>query len=113
MICEWLITLGHALLCVVVVIGVLFSKTRAAQGAVLAILLFLFIGIRMFKTCAMDMLEICDDKPILAEIGAASIIKEHGVVSKYDYEQAVVGALLIVHLIKIYVLSIYPVDILF
>ena len=113
MFCEWLITLGHAMLCVVMAIGVIFSKTRVAQGAVLAILLFLFIGIRMFKTCAMDMLEVCDDKPILAEIGMATSIKEQGAISKYDYEQAVVGTLLIVHLIKIYVLSIYPVDTLF
>jgi hypothetical protein len=113
MLCEWLMTLGHAVLCVVIVIGVLFSKTRVAQGAMLAIVLFLFIGIRIFKTCALDILEVCDNKPILTEIGMATIIKERNAVSKYEIEQAVVGTLLIVVLIKIYVLSIYPVDTLF
>lgn len=113
MLCEWLMTLGHAVLCIIIVIGVLFSKTRVAQGAMLAIVLFLFIGIRIFKTCVLDMLEECDNKPILTEIGLATIIKERNAVSKYEIEQAVVGTLLIVILIKIYVLSIYPVDTLF
>ena len=101
------------MLCIVMAIGVVFSKTLISQGAVLAILLFLFIGIRIFKTCAMDMLEVCENKPILADIAMATIIKDRNSVTKYDYEQIVVGTLLIVHMIKLYTLSIYPVDTLF
>lgn len=110
---EWVITVIHAFLCVVMVLGVVFSKTRISQGAVLASLMLLFIGIRLFGTCIMDFTEVCENKPILADIGAAMIIKDHCNTSKYEYEQAVVGSLLVVHLIKIYALSIYPVDTLF
>jgi hypothetical protein len=110
---EWTITLIHALLCVVIVLGVLFSKTPISKGAILAILMSLFIGIRLFGTCIMDLVEECENKPVLADIGAAMIIKDHTKISKYEYEQAAVGSLLIVHLIKIFVLSIYPVDTLF
>lgn len=113
MLLEWTFTLIHALLCVVMVLGVLFSKTTISKGAVLAILLLLFIGIRLFGTCVMDFAEECENKPVLADIGAAMIIKDHKNISKYEYEQASVGSLLIVHLIKIYALSIYPVDTLF
>ena len=110
---EWAITIVHALLCAVMVMGVLFSKTPVSLGAVLAILMLLFIGIRLFGTCIMDFTEECENKPILADIGAAMIVKDHKTMSKYEYEQAVVGSLLVVHLIKIYALSIYPVDTLF
>lgn len=106
-------TLVHALLCIVMIFGVIFSKTRITQGAVLATLLLLFIGIRIFKTCAMDMLEECTDKPILADIGMATIFEGYSALTKYQYEQAAVGSLLIIHIIKIYALSIYPVDTLF
>jgi hypothetical protein len=110
---EWAITLIHALLCLAMVLGVVFSKTAISKGAVLAILMLLFIGIRLFGTCIMDLVEECDNKPVLADIGAAMIIKDYKNISKYEYEQAAVGSLLIVHLIKIFVLSVYPVDTLF
>jgi hypothetical protein len=113
MLIEWGVTIAHALLCVVMVIGVLFSRTRIAKGAVLAILMLLFIGIRFFRACAMDTFEVCENKPTLAEIGMATSIKDYKYASTYDFEQAVVGNLLIIHLIKIYALSIYPVDTLF
>jgi hypothetical protein len=103
----------HIIICVVIILGILFSKTRISQGAVLAILLLLFIGIRMLGTCIIDFTEVCEDKQTLADFAAALTIKDHINTKNYDFEQAVVGSLLIVHLIKIYVLSIYPVDILF
>jgi len=110
---EWITTIIHALLCAVMVIGVLFSRTRVAQGAILATLMLLFIGIRFFHGCAMDTFEVGNDKPTLADMGMAMSIKNYKVARTYDFEQAVVGNLLIIHLIKIYVLSIYPVDTLF
>jgi uncharacterized membrane protein len=110
---EWITTIIHALLCAAMVVGVLFSRTRVAQGAILATLMLLFIGIRFFHGCAMDTFEVRDDKPTLADMGMAMSIKNYKVASTYDFEQAVVGNLLIIHLIKIYVLSIYPVDTLF
>jgi hypothetical protein len=113
MLVEWGVTIVHALLCAVMVIGVLFSRTRIAQGAVLGILMLLFGGIRFFRGCAMDNLEVCDNKPTLADIGMALSIKDYKQGSIYDFEQAVVGNLLIIHLIKIYALSIYPFDTLF
>jgi hypothetical protein len=110
---EWIVTIVHALLCVTMVIGVVFSKTRIAQGAVLATLMLLFVGIRFFDGCAMDSLEVCENKPTLAEIGMATSIKGYKEASIHDFEQAVVGNLLIIHLLKIYALSIYPFDTLF
>ena len=113
MLTEWIVTIVHAVLCVSMVIGVLFSRTRIAQGAVLASLMLLFIGIRFFRGCAMDSFEVCENKPTLAEIGMATSIKNYKVADIYDFEQSVVGNLLIIHLIKIYALSIYPLDTLF
>ena len=110
---EWTTTILHALLCVAMVIGVLFSRTRVAQGAVLGTLMLLFIGIRVFGGCVMDQLEICNNKPILAEMGMATSVKNYKYSSLYDFEQIVVGNLLIIHLVKIYALSIYPFDTLF
>ena len=113
MIDQWIATIIHALLCAAMVIGVLFSRTRVAQGAILATLMLLFIGIRFYHGCAMDFLEVCDNKATLADMGMAMSIKNYKDASVYDFEQAVVGNLLIIHLIKIYALSIYPVDTLF
>ncbi len=113
MLTAWVVTATHALLCATVVIGVLFSRTSIAKGAILGILLLLFIGIRFFRGCAMDEWEVYGDKPTLAEIGMATTIKDYKEASVYDFEQAVVGNLLIIHLIKIYALSIYPFDTLF
>lgn len=110
---EWAVTCAHALLCGVMVIGVLFSRTRIAQAAILGILLLLFIGIRLFHGCAMDASEVCENKPTLAEMGMAMSTKGYADASVYEFEQVVVGNLLIVHLIKIYALSIYPFDTLF
>ena len=110
---EWTVTILHAVLCAAMVIGVLFSRTRIAKGAVLGSLMLLFIGIRFFRGCAMDDAEVCENKPTLAEMGMATTIKDYKAASIYDFEQAVVGNLLIIHLIKIYALSIYPVDTLF
>ena len=110
---EWIVTFIHAVLCVVMVIGVIFSKTPIAKAAVLGTLMLLFIGIRLFRGCAMDSAEVCINKPTLAEIGMATTVKDYKIASIYDFEQAVVGNLLIVHLIKIYVISLYPVETLF
>jgi len=113
MISECVVTILHAVLCALVVFGVLFSRTRIAQGAVLSILVLLFIGIRIFRACAMDMFEICENKPILAEMGKAMTVKNYKDTNIYEFEQTVVGNLLVIHLIKIYALSIYPLDTLF
>jgi hypothetical protein len=110
---EWLVTIFHAVLCLVMIYGVLFSKTVIAQSAVLAILMLLFIGIRLFGTCALDTSEVCEGKPILADIGLATLLKDYKNVNKFFYEQSVVGSLLLIHVIKIYSLSIYPIDTLF
>jgi len=110
---EWIATIIHAILCVVMVIGVVFSRTRISQGAVLGTLMLLFTGIRFFRGCAMDVTEVCDDKPTLAEMGKAMLLKDYQHASIYDFEQTLVGNLIIVHLIKIFALSIYPLEILF
>ena len=113
MLVEWVVTILHVLLCATMVIGVLFSRTRIAMGAVLATLVLIFVGIRLFHGCAMDNYEVCDGKPTLADLGKSLIVKDHRQMSTYDFEQSLVGNLLIVHVIKIYALSIFPFDTLF
>jgi hypothetical protein len=82
-------------------------------GAVLGTLVLIFIGIRFFHGCAMDNLEVDGDKPTLADIGKALTVKDYKGLDTYDFEQTLVGNLLIIHIIKIYALSIYPFDSLF
>ena len=110
---NWTNILIHILFCIAIILGILFSKTRISQGAVLAILLLLFIGIRLLGTCIIDFTEVSEDKQTFVDFAAALTIEDHINTKNYDFEQTVVGSLLIVHLIKIFVLSIYPVDILF
>ena len=113
MVKEWITTILHALLCIIMVFGVLFSRTRIAQGAVLSILVLLFAGIRLFRGCAMDSYETCENKPILADMGKAMTVKDYKTFGTYEFEQTVVGNLLVIHLIKIYALSIFPWETLF
>jgi hypothetical protein len=110
MLLEWIVTILHGILCVVMVVGVIYSRTRIAQGAVLATLLLIFFGIRMFRGCAMDSWEICDDKPILADMGMALTIQDYKHTDIYTYEQIAVGNLVIIHLIQIFVQSVVPVE---
>ena len=109
MLTEWMITVIHAGLCVVMVVGVVFARTRIALGAVLATLLLLFFGIRIFRGCVMDNWERCGEKPTLADLGIALTIEDPAV-DTYVFEQAVVGNLLLVQIIKIFVQSILPVE---
>jgi hypothetical protein len=115
MLTEWFITTWHALLCAVMVVGVLYSKTPIAQGAVLATLIILFFGVRMFDACAMDEYERKpgQDKPILTEMGRAMSLKEPSSVSNIDFEQIVIANLILVQIIKIYANSIFPFERLF
>jgi len=93
--------------------GVLFSKTVIGNAAVLGILLSMFFAARVFGGCCMDTPELADNKPILAEIGLATTVQNYKNISIYDYEQIVIGNLLLIHLIKLYSLSIYPIETLF
>lgn len=110
MLTEWGVTTWHALLCAVMVVGVLYSKTPIAQGAVLATLIVLFFGVRVFDACAMDEYERKpgQDKPILTEMGRAMSLKEPSSVSNIDFEQIVIANLILVQMIKIYANSIFP-----
>jgi len=110
---AWTITVAHAFLCIVMVIGVLYANTPVAQGAILATLVLLFIGVRMFGTCIMDDYEVHPNKPILAEMGRQMSLKHPDDVSRYNFEQIVIGNLLVIHLIKIYANSIAPLKPLF
>jgi len=113
MILEWGITIAHAALSIAMVYGVLFTRTPISQAAVLATLALIFFGIRIYNGCLMDRFELCNNKPILAEIGRALITRSDSQQSIYQYEETVVGNLLVIHLIKIFALSIYPMETLF
>ena len=115
MLLEWFVTTWHALLCAVMVLGVLYSKTPIAQGAVLATLIILFFGVRIFSACAMDEYErkVGQDKPILTEMGRAMSLKEPSSVANIEFEQIVIANLILVQIIKIYANSIFPFERLF
>ena len=110
---AWTVTVAHAVLCIVMVVGVLYAHTPIAQGAITATLMLLFVGVRMFGTCIMDPYEAHPNKPILAEMGRQMSIKDPDEVSRYNFEQIVIGNLLVIQMVKIYAPSIAPLDKLF
>ena len=100
-----LVTIFHVIFGIVVVLGVIFSRTPMTHAAVLAILTLLFFGIRIFR----ESIDNDANIPSLAEMLHAL----YGNDSASNVEQTVVGTLLLVHVIKIFASSILPIDVLF
>jgi len=100
-----LMTILHAIFGIVVVLGVIFSRTPMTHAAVLAILTLIFFGIRIVR----ESIDNDANIPSLAEMLHAL----YGNDAASNVEQTVVGTLLLVHVIKIFASSILPIDVLF
>ena len=98
-------TILHAIFGIVVVLGVIFSRTPMTHAAVLAILTLIFFGIRIVR----ESIDNDANIPSLAEMLHAL----YGNDAASNVEQTVVGTLLLVHVIKIFASSILPIDVLF
>ena len=101
-----LVTILHAIFGIVVVLGVIFSRTPMTHAAVLAILTLLFFGIRIVR----ESIDNDANIPSLAEMLHALYGNDS---AASNVEQTVVGTLLLVHVIKIFASSILPIDVLF
>ena len=110
---PWICTILHAVLTIVMVLGVVFSKTVFAQFTILSALLVILFLIRYNDGCFVTKWEKFASKPTLTDMGRAYSLKEDTKISERHYEEIVVSNLLLIHLIKMIGHSILPLDILF
>jgi uncharacterized membrane protein len=106
------ITILHAALCLVMAYGVLFSKTPLQALYVLACLLLVFLGIRLFKGCCLTPLE-NKEMPNLSQLGKLFIMKEHESISVNQFEEIAVGIVLLLQIIRTATILLRPPEILF
>lgn len=107
-----IMTLVHALLCLLMGYGVLFSKTPEQALSVLACLLVIFCGIRLFDGC---ILSIYEESPIpkLSQLGKAFITKDINKISTSQFEEIAVGLILLLQIIRTATILLRPSEILF
>lgn len=111
---EWVCTLLHALLSLVLVWGVLFSNTTIQMVAILSCLILILLGIRWFDGCWLTHHEVAPEKLTLTDYGKAFSLENFAEpLSNRRYEEIVVANLLFVHLIKMFTLSVLPVKMFF
>jgi hypothetical protein len=112
MIFGYIITLLHAFLCLVMAYGVLFSKTPIQALMVLACLLVVFLGIRLFNGCCLTPYE-KSNIPSLTEMGRAYITKEVTTISLSQFEEIAVGIIMLLQIIRTATILIRPSELLF
>ena len=110
---EWFFTFIHGFLTIILVIGVIYSRTTASSIAILAALLVLLCMIRYFGGCFLTAFERDGVKPTLTEMGLAYSLKNDKAVSGEHFEEIVVSNLLLIHLIGIATRLVFPVELLF
>ena len=111
---EWTCTILHAILSLVLVWGVLFSNTTLQMVAVLSSLILILLGIRWFDGCWLTQFEVAPDKLTLTDFGKAFSLQNYSEPLSYrQYEEIVVANLLAVHLIKMFSVSILPMELFF
>lgn len=112
MIFGYIITIFHALLCLVMAYGVLFSRTSKQALWVLACLLLVFLGIRLFNGCCLTPYEI-SDVPSLSKMGRAYITKDINTVTVSQFEEIAVGIILLLQIIRTATILLRPQELLF
>ena len=110
---PWICTILHAVLTIVMVLGVVFSKTVFAQCTILFTLLVILFLIRYNDGCFVTKWEKFESKPTLTDMGRAYSLKEDTKISERHYEEIVVSNLLLIHIIKMIAASILPLEMLF
>ena len=99
------VTVAHLTLCLIMSYGVLFSRTPETAFATLACLVALLVMIRFFKGCIMTDWE---QDVSTSKMGRAFMVLDYKQIQIGDFEEIVVGALLITCAIRVYTLLIVP-----
>ena len=82
--------------------------------AVLASLILILLGIRMFQGCWLTQYEVAPEKMTLTDYGKAFSLHTYtDTISNHNYEEIIVANLLFVHFIKMFTLLIFPLDMFF
>lgn len=105
-----IVTVGHLFLCLIISYGVLFSRTPETAFATMACLTALLVMIRFFKGCIMTDWE---QEVSTSKMGRAFMVLDYTKIAIGDFEEIVVGALLITCVIRVYTLLIVPKDLIF
>jgi hypothetical protein len=105
-----IVTVAHLSLCLIMSYGVLFSRTPETAFATLTCLVALLVMIRFFKGCIMTDWEqdLCTSK-----MGRSFMVLNYKQIPIGEFEEIVVGALLITTVIRVYTLLIVPSDVIF
>ena len=92
--------IAHIVICVAMVSGMLFCKTPTQAYAVLANLIVIFLGLRLFKGCMLSLLE----EDATTGVGKIFILEIPTAVTTHNFEEIIVGFSLILQLIRTFVL---------
>jgi hypothetical protein len=112
MIVGLIITILHGFLCLVMAYGVLFSRNHLQILSVLACLLVVFLGIRLFNGCCLTPYE-NTNMPSLSQLGMAYIMKDPKSISVSQFEEIAVGITLLLQIIRAGTILLRPPEILF
>ena len=111
---EWFCTIMHGVLSLVLVLGVLFSTTNIQMVSILSCLILILLGIRLFDGCWVTQYEVAPDKMTLTDFGKAfSLHNSPDAISNRKYEEIIVANLLFIQMIKMFSLSILPLNMIF
>ena len=108
---EWVVTIAHVLLTAALTIGVLFSNTKTQHIAILIALLIILFGVRYNKGCFLTPCEGGPETPTLSELGKAFYLQDpHHGVSDAAFEEILVANLTFLHIVRIAVSSVFPIN---
>jgi len=108
---EWVVTVFHVFLTAALTIGVLFSNTKTQHIAILIALLIILFGIRYNKGCFLTPYEGSPETPTLSDLGKAFYLQDpHHGVSDAAFEEILVANLTFLHIVRIAVSSVLPIN---
>jgi len=108
---EWAITVVHVLLTAALTVGVLFSNTKTQHIAILIALLIILFGVRYNKGCFLTSCEGGPEKLTLSDLEKAFYLQDsHHGVSDAAFEEILVANLTFLHIVRIAVSSVLPIN---
>jgi hypothetical protein len=99
----------HVVICACMAYGILFSKTPVQAYIVLANLVVIFLGLRLFKGCMLTEHE----DGFTTQIGKEFMLEDPNSVSTHNFEEVAVGFALVLQVIRTTVISLKLHEILF
>ena len=92
---ELIAQLLHIIICGSVSFGLLFSKTPEQAFCVLALIIVVFLGLRLFKGCCLTQLE-----GETTQIGMNFMLEDPTAISTHNFEEVAVGLCLVLQIIR-------------